>query len=68
MLEASRELYEWLQDGAHLYVCGDATQMAPDVDRALRDILATEGGYGEDAVEDYLAELRRTGRYQRDVY
>jgi sulfite reductase (NADPH) flavoprotein alpha-component len=68
MLEASRELYEWLQDGAHLYVCGDATHMAPDVDRALRDILATEGGLGEDAVEDYLAELRRAGRYQRDVY
>lgn len=68
MLEASRELYEWLQDGAHLYVCGDATHMAPDVDRALRDIIATEGGLGEDAVEDYLAELRRTGRYQRDVY
>jgi sulfite reductase (NADPH) flavoprotein alpha-component len=68
MLDASRELYEWLQEGAHLYVCGDATQMAPDVDRALRDIIATEGGLGEDAVEDYLAELRRHGRYQRDVY
>jgi sulfite reductase (NADPH) flavoprotein alpha-component len=68
MLEASRELYEWLQEGAHLYVCGDATHMAPDVDRALRDIIATEGGLGEDAVEDYLAGLRRHGRYQRDVY
>jgi sulfite reductase (NADPH) flavoprotein alpha-component len=68
MLEESAELYRWLQDGAHLYVCGDATSMAPDVDRALRSIIATEGGRDEDGVEDYLAALRRSGRYQRDVY
>jgi sulfite reductase (NADPH) flavoprotein alpha-component len=68
MLESSREIWSWLEDGAHLYVCGDASRMAPDVDRALRRIVATEGGRDEDGVEDYLAQLRRAGRYQRDVY
>lgn len=68
MLEDAGELFRWLQDGAHLYVCGDATAMAPDVDQALRRVIAAEGGHDEDAVEDYLAELRRAGRYQRDVY
>jgi sulfite reductase (NADPH) flavoprotein alpha-component len=68
MLEDSGELFRWLQDGAHLYVCGDATAMAPDVDQALRQVIAAEGGHDEDGVEEYLAELRRAGRYQRDVY
>lgn len=68
MLEASRELFGWLQEGAHLYVCGDATAMAPDVDQALRQVIAAEGDRDEDGVEDFLAELRRAGRYQRDVY
>lgn len=68
MLESSREIWSWLEDGAHLYVCGDASRMASDVDRALRRIVATEGGRDEDGVEDYLAQLRRAGRYQRDVY
>ena len=65
---AARELYAWLQDGACLYVCGDAKSMAPGVDRALREVIATQAGRDEDGVEDYLAELRRAGRYQRDVY
>lgn len=68
MLEEGGELYRWLEDGAHVYVCGDASAMAPDVDRALRDIIARESRRDEDGVEDYLAELRRAGRYQRDVY
>lgn len=68
LLEESRELYRWLQDGAHLYVCGDASAMAPDVDRALREIIVRETNCDEDGVENYLAELRRAGRYQRDVY
>jgi sulfite reductase (NADPH) flavoprotein alpha-component len=68
MLESAHALYDWLQEGAHLYVCGDATAMAPDVDRALRGIVAAGGGHDEDGVEEYLAGLRRAGRYQRDVY
>jgi sulfite reductase (NADPH) flavoprotein alpha-component len=68
LVESARELYAWLEDGAHLYVCGDATAMAPDVDRALREVIGLAGGRDEDGVEDYLAELRRAGRYQRDVY
>jgi sulfite reductase (NADPH) flavoprotein alpha-component len=66
--EFARELFAWLEDGACLYVCGDAKSMAPDVDRALREIIATQSGRDEDGVEDYFAELRRAGRYQRDVY
>jgi len=68
MREEAAELYRWLDEGAHLYVCGDASAMAPDVDRALRDIIAAATHCDEDAVETYLAELRRAGRYQRDVY
>jgi sulfite reductase (NADPH) flavoprotein alpha-component len=68
MLAEAGELYRWLEDGAHLYVCGDASAMAPDVDRALREIIARETNSDEDGVENYLAELRRNGRYQRDVY
>jgi sulfite reductase (NADPH) flavoprotein alpha-component len=68
LLEAAHELHAWLQDGAHIYVCGDANAMAPDVDQALRQVIAIEGGRDADGVEDYLAQLRRAGRYQRDVY
>jgi len=68
MLEQAGELYRWLDEGAHLYVCGDASAMAPDVDRALREIIAGATNSDEDGVENYLAELRRNGRYQRDVY
>jgi sulfite reductase (NADPH) flavoprotein alpha-component len=68
LLESARELYAWLEEGAHLYVCGDATAMAPDVERALREVIGLAGGRDEDGVDEYLAQLRRTGRYQRDVY
>jgi sulfite reductase (NADPH) flavoprotein alpha-component len=66
--ERGDELYAWLQSGAHLYVCGDATAMAADVHAALRDIVATEGGLDAEAAEDYLRELARGRRYQRDIY
>jgi sulfite reductase (NADPH) flavoprotein alpha-component len=66
--ESARELHAWLEDGACVYVCGDAKSMAPGVERALREIIAAESGRDEDGVEEYLAELRRAGRYQRDVY
>jgi sulfite reductase (NADPH) flavoprotein alpha-component len=68
MLESARELFAWLEEGAHLYVCGDAAAMAPDVDQALRQVIALAGDRDEDGVEEYLAGLRRAGRYQRDVY
>ena len=60
-----RELFAWLEGGAHLYVCGDATRMARDVHAALLDIVATHGG--RDGA-DYLDELQQQGRYARDVY
>jgi len=62
------ELFAWLQDGAHLYVCGDATHMAPDVDRMLQRVISRHGGFGDDQTTEYLDTLRREGRYQRDVY
>ncbi|WP_072806508.1 sulfite reductase subunit alpha [Rhodococcoides yunnanense] len=68
MREAGKELYGWLEEGAHLYVCGDATRMAKDVDAALHDIVAEHGGRTSDQAEDYVAELRRGKRYLRDVY
>jgi sulfite reductase (NADPH) flavoprotein alpha-component len=68
MQESAREFHAWLEEGACVYVCGDAKAMAPDVDHALREIVATQSGRDEDGVEEYLAGLRLAGRYQRDVY
>jgi sulfite reductase (NADPH) flavoprotein alpha-component len=66
--ERGRELYDWLQNGAQLYVCGDAAQMAGDVHAALRDIVQAGQGAGAEAAEEYLAELAAAHRYLRDVY
>ena len=66
--DARRDLYAWLQDGAALYVCGDATAMARDVHATLLRILADQGGLDEAAAAAALAGLRRDGRYKRDVY
>jgi sulfite reductase (NADPH) flavoprotein alpha-component len=68
MLERARELWDWLEDGAHFYVCGDANPMASDVDRALQQVIATQGNLTSDAAKAYVANMSRTGRYQRDVY
>ncbi|MEU1279754.1 sulfite reductase subunit alpha [Streptomyces sp. NPDC005805] len=68
MRERSRELYAWLEDGAHLYVCGDASRMAKDVDAALLGVVAEQRGRGDDDAAEYLADLRRAKRYVRDVY
>lgn len=68
MLEAAQELWRWLANGAHLYVCGDAKRMAGDVELALQQIAVTQGGMDAAAAKRYLAELARAGRYQRDVY
>lgn len=66
--EHGRELYAWLREGAHVYVCGDATRMARDVHEALLDIIATHGGLSAEGAKAWLAELLQTGRYARDVY
>jgi len=68
MLEKSRELYGWLQDGAHFYVCGSVNPMASDVHATLVSIVQSEGGKSKEEAEAYVAGLREQGRYQRDVY
>ena len=66
--EAGAELYAWLQGGAHLYVCGDAERMAPDVHAALVEIVTRHGGLEPEAAEAYLRRLADERRYLRDVY
>jgi sulfite reductase (NADPH) flavoprotein alpha-component len=68
MRERSRELYAWLEEGAHVYVCGDASRMAKDVEAALLGVVAEQRGRGDDDAAEYLADLRRSKRYVRDVY
>ncbi len=68
MLEAGPQLWQWLQDGACFYVCGDAERMAKDVDAALHEIAARHGGLNPEAAAAWVADLRKNKRYQRDVY
>jgi sulfite reductase (NADPH) flavoprotein alpha-component len=68
MLEQGRDLFAWLEEGAHLYVCGDEKAMARDVHSTLIRIVAKEGGYSRELAEDYVARLAAGHRYQRDVY
>ena len=65
--EAGRDVYDWLQGGAHLYVCG-AIAMGKDVHAALLEIVAAHNGGDTEAASDYLSSLQREGRYARDVY
>ena len=66
--ENSTALWQWLQEGAYFYVCGDASKMAKDVEQALLKVITKEGNLSPDEAEDYLNELREEKRYQRDVY
>lgn len=68
LAENARELWEWLEQGAYFYVCGDANRMAKDVDKALHDLIAKEGGKTEEEATAYVAELKKAKRYRRDVY
>ncbi|MCX4824799.1 bifunctional nitrate reductase/sulfite reductase flavoprotein subunit alpha [Streptomyces sp. NBC_01142] len=68
MREHGPQLWSWLQDGAHFYVCGDAARMAKDVDQALRDIAVTHGGLDQDGAALYVKQLAADKRYVRDVY
>lgn len=62
------ELYKWIQDGAHIYICGDGQRMAKDVHAALLEIVSEQAGLDPDGAEVLLDDLRASGRYQRDVY
>ncbi|MED1783269.1 assimilatory sulfite reductase (NADPH) flavoprotein subunit [Brevibacillus fortis] len=68
MLEKRKELYQWLQDGAHVYVCGDEKKMAHDVHAAMVTILQQEGGLDSEEAVAYLKRMQKEKRYQRDVY
>jgi len=68
MLENAAELWSWLQNGAHFYVCGDASRMAKDVDAALHRIAETAGGLGAEEAVAFIQKLKSDKRYQRDVY
>ena len=68
MREAAAELWAWVKGGAHFYVCGDAHRMAKDVDLALHEIIAQHGGMEPAAAADYVKQMKKDKRYQRDVY
>jgi sulfite reductase alpha subunit-like flavoprotein len=62
------ELWRWLEEGARIYVCGDATHMAKDVDQALREVIAEHGRLSEERAAEHLRDLAGEKRYVRDVY
>lgn len=68
MREAGAELWSWLQNGAFFYVCGDKEHMAKDVDAALHEIISQHGGLSTEQAVDYVKQLKKDKRYQRDVY
>ena len=68
ILERGDEIYRWMEQGAHVYVCGDATRMAKDVHQALLDVIAEHGRKSPDEAKSYLEAMRKARRYQRDVY
>jgi sulfite reductase (NADPH) flavoprotein alpha-component len=68
MIQQAKALYEWLEDGAHFYVCGDANRMAHDVHEALISVVENQAGISREAAEAYVEDLKKTKRYQRDVY
>jgi sulfite reductase (NADPH) flavoprotein alpha-component len=68
MRDVGRDLWAWIAEGAHVYVCGDAKHMAKDVERALIDVVASYGVRSVNDAVTFIAELKKTGRYQQDVY
>ena len=66
--EQAREVFAWLEEGACFYVCGDASRMAHDVHEALISVVEKEGKLPRDAAEAYVEDLKKSKRYQRDVY
>lgn len=68
IVEQGSDVYQWLENGASVYVCGDGSQMAKDVHQALLDVIQTHGGKTPEQANEYLINLRDTKRYQKDVY
>src|SRR6185312_7629429 len=68
MAEHAARLWRWLEDGASIYVCGDASRMAKDVHAALLMVVKTQGGMGDEAAESYVQRMKEEHRYHRDVY
>jgi sulfite reductase (NADPH) flavoprotein alpha-component len=68
MRENGAELWKWISAGAYFYVCGDAKRMAKDVDAALHEIIAQHGGMTPEAAIEFVKQLKKAERYQRDVY
>ncbi|GGW66868.1 assimilatory sulfite reductase (NADPH) flavoprotein subunit [Alishewanella tabrizica] len=68
LLKQAAEVWQWLEQGAHLYICGDGARMAKDVHQALLTIIQQQGGKDEKAAQQYLDQLRIAKRYQKDVY
>jgi sulfite reductase (NADPH) flavoprotein alpha-component len=68
MIEAGAQLWQWLEEGAQLYVCGDATRMAKDVDAALHQVVGRHGGKSIDGAREFISQLQEDHRYHRDVY
>ncbi len=68
MRENALRLWDWLEEGAHFYVCGDASRMAKDVETALLEVIQEQGSKTSEMAHEYLTALRKAGRYQRDVY
>lgn len=68
MREHGAELFRWLEEGAHFYVCGDAGRMAKDVNAALKEVVACHGNMTRDMAENYVKALSTAKRYVRDVY
>lgn len=66
--EQGAQVWRWLQEGAHLYLCGDASRMAVDVEQALLEVFTRHGGHDGDGATEYLRQLQRERRYQKDVY
>ena len=68
MVEQGAQLWNWMQDGASIYVCGDASRMAKDVDAALHRIVEQQGGLDQEAAQEYMQAMKDDHRYHRDVY
>ncbi len=68
ILEQGETLWQWIERGAHLYICGDAERMAKDVHQALIEVIKQHGGKSEEQAEALLESLRSDKRYQKDVY
>jgi sulfite reductase (NADPH) flavoprotein alpha-component len=68
MREQGADIWAWLEEGAHFYVCGDASRMAKDVDAELKALVSLHGGMSVDKASEYVAKMAKDKRYVRDVY